>query len=73
MQTKFELANANGRVIELPVSVRRARPKAAEERRARPISLLMIVKEVKRSERVETMVWAGIAIAATLLLVLSFA
>src|SRR5690349_18873853 len=72
MQTNIELAGANGRTIGLPLPARRERQDVALERRQRPASLFMLVKEVKRAERLETMVWVGIAIAAVALLVMSF-
>jgi hypothetical protein len=73
MQTNIELASASGQAIGLPLAARRERQSAVIERKPRPASLFMLVKEVKRSERWETMVWIGIAIAAVVLLAMSFA
>ena len=72
MQTNIELASASGRAIGLPLAARRDRQGAAIGRRVRPASLFTLVSEVKRIERWETMVWVGIAIAAGVLLVMSF-
>src|SRR5437868_13541634 len=72
MQTNIELAGASGRVIGLPVSARREQQTAVVERPAKAASLFAIVKEAKQTERLETMVWIAIAIAAVVLLVLSF-
>jgi hypothetical protein len=70
MQTNIEMAAASGRMVGLPVTARRGQKTFAVER---PTSLFTLVKEVKRAERWETMVWAGIAIAAVVLLVMSLA
>ena len=72
MQTNIELASASGRAIGLPVA-RRERAIVAAERPVRPATLYAVMSEVKRAERWETMVWIGIAIAALVLLVMSFA
>src|SRR5690348_16741491 len=72
MQTNIELASASGRAIRLPVAARRERATVAAERPARPATLYAVVAELKRAERWETMVWVGIAIAALVLLVMSF-
>src|SRR5215510_10930553 len=72
MQTNIELAGASGRAIQLPVSARRERQTIAAERPARSSTLFAVMKELKQAERWETMVWVGIAIAALVLLVMSF-
>src|SRR6266436_4881248 len=73
MQTNIELASASGRPIGLPLAGRRERQSVVSQRRRRPAPLFRLVTEVKRAERWETMVWVGIAIAAVVLLVMSFA
>jgi len=73
MQTNIELAGASGRAIRLPVAARTERVTVATERPTRPATLFAVMKEAKRAERWETMVWIGIAIAAVVLLVMSFA
>src|SRR6267142_1809255 len=72
MQTNIELASASGRAIRLPVTARRERRSAVVERPQRPVALFTLVKEAKRSERWENLVWIGIAIAAVVLLIMSF-
>jgi len=72
MQTNIELASASGQAIRLPVAARRERITVAEERPARPATLSAVMAELKRAERWETMVWVGLAIAAAVLLVMSF-
>jgi hypothetical protein len=72
MQTNIELASASGRAIRLPIAARREGVTVAAERPARPATLYAVMSELKRAERWETMVWIGIAIAALVLLVLSF-
>jgi hypothetical protein len=73
MQTNIELAGSSGRAIRLPVAAQTERVTVTTERPARPATLFAVMTELKQAERWETMVWVGIAIAAAVLLVMSFA